>query len=364
MAAPEALAGSMDALVLHAVGDIRFERRPVPALRPGWARVRVAHCGVCGSDLPRIYRKGTYRFPTVPGHEMAGTVEAVAEDIGDLRAGDRVAVFPLIWCGRCAACERGAYAQCEAYDYLGSRSDGGFATYVAAPRANLIRVPEGVSLAEAAMAEPAAVALHALRRASCRAGESVAVFGAGPIGLLVAQWARAMGAAPILLFDVVDEKLRLARSLGFEDSLSSRDAEAAARVRDATDGRGAHVCVEAAGVSSTVLSALASARPGGRVVLLGNPSGDVTLPAAAISALMRGEVSVLGAWNSVYSAHGNDDDWSAVLGAVAARNLDLCSLVTHEVPLSRGVTALEAMRDGRRSSCKVLLHPDTEEVAR
>ncbi|MGQ9589361.1 MAG: alcohol dehydrogenase catalytic domain-containing protein, partial [Planctomycetota bacterium] len=138
-------AGSMDALVLHAVGDLRLERVARPAPRAGEALVRVAFCGVCGSDIPRIYEKGTYSFPLIPGHEFAGTVEAAGEGVGGFRPGDRVAVFPLVWCGHCAACERGRYAQCADYDYLGSRSDGAFAEYVVAPARNLVRVPDGLS---------------------------------------------------------------------------------------------------------------------------------------------------------------------------------------------------------------------------
>ena len=186
----------MDALVLHDVGDARFESISKPEVSDGEVLVRVGFCGVCGSDIPRVFVKGTYSFPTVCGHEFAGTVEACGPGVDDLETGAAVAVFPLLWCGRCPACEQGKYVQCFDYDYLGSRSNGGFAEYVVAPRRNLLRVPEGVSLDEAAMTEPASVALHALRRGGgTRPGESVAVFGAGPIGVMVAQWARAMGAA-------------------------------------------------------------------------------------------------------------------------------------------------------------------------
>ncbi|MBN8526543.1 MAG: alcohol dehydrogenase catalytic domain-containing protein, partial [Planctomycetes bacterium] len=167
----------MKAAVLHAIGDLRVEQIATPIPGPGEVLVRIASCGVCGSDVPRVFSKGTYHFPTVCGHEFAGTVASAC----DLAAGTPVTVFPLLWCGKCPECERGAYARCEDYGYLGSRSDGGFAEYVVAPRRNLLPLPAGVSLEEGAMTEPAAVALHAVRRSGLQAGESVAVFGAGPI---------------------------------------------------------------------------------------------------------------------------------------------------------------------------------------
>ena len=190
----------MDALVLHGIGDLREEQVGVPEPKVGEVRVKIGYCGVCGSDIPRCFVKGTYHFPTVPGHEFAGIIDALGEGVDGFEVGQPVAVFPLLWCGKCEACERKAYAQCSDYDYLGSRSDGAFADYVTAPTANLIPVPDGVSLREAAMAEPAAVARHAVQRAGeMKDGESVAVFGAGPIGLMVAQWARAAGGDTIMV---------------------------------------------------------------------------------------------------------------------------------------------------------------------
>ena len=170
----------MKACVLHAIGDLRTEEVTVPVPGPGWVLVKVAACGVCGSDIPRVFEKGTYRFPLIPGHEFAGVVDAVGEGVDAARIGQRAAVFPLVPCMRCAMCAVGAYAQCADYDYLGSRCDGAFAEYVVAPEWNLVPVPDGLSLEEAAMCEPAAVAAHALRQAKIDLGATVAIFGAGP----------------------------------------------------------------------------------------------------------------------------------------------------------------------------------------
>ena len=348
----------MEALVLHGVGDLRLEQIPVPHLSEGEVRVRIGFCGVCGSDIPRIFVKGTYSFPTVCGHEFAGIVDACGPGVEGFASGDPVAVFPLLWCGTCPACEHGQYVQCHDYDYLGSRSDGAFAEYVVAPVANLIPLPQGVTLEEASMTEPAAVALHALRRAQTSlVGKVVAIFGTGPIGLMAAQWARIMGAAEVLLFDIVAEKLELARHLGFDNVFNSATEEPIEVVNARTAGKGAHVCIEAAGVPATYRNALGSAGRAGSVVLLGNPAADVTLPAALISQVMRREVSIFGTWNSDYSAAGNDDDWRTVLQAMASGMLTLMPLITHKVPLADSSNMLHKMRDKSEFYAKVLIHP-------
>ncbi|MCK6489995.1 MAG: galactitol-1-phosphate 5-dehydrogenase [Planctomycetes bacterium] len=346
----------MKAAVLHAVGDLRVETIPTPAPGPGEVLVRIGSCGVCGSDVPRVFSKGTYRFPTVCGHEFAGTVATIGAG-ATLATGTPVTVFPLLWCGRCPECERGEYARCLDYGYLGSRSDGGFAEYVVAPQRNCLPLPQGVSLEEGALTEPAAVALHAVKRSGLRAGESVAVFGAGPIGLLVAQWARALGAARVMLFDIAPRNLDLARSLGFAEVFDSRERDPAQRVEQLTGGRGAEVAIEAAGVPATFTAAVGAAAAGGRVVLLGNPSADIALPAALVSRIMRRELALVGSWNSSYSASGLPDDWRTVLAAVAAGTVRLQPLITHRFALDEALAGLSVLRDRREFVSKVLINP-------
>ena len=333
----------MKAIVLHAVNDLRYEDVQLAALPVGHVRVRVGFCGVCGSDIPRIFSKGTYRFPTVCGHEFAGTIEAVAPDVGGWKAGDRATVFPLLWCGKCPACAAGRYAQCADYDYFGSRRDGAFAEMLDVPVLNLLPVPAGVSLEEAAMTEPCAVALHAVRRAgNDLTGRTVAIFGAGPIGLMVALWARAMNAGDVTITDPIPRKCELARRLDFK--IGSADVTA-------------DVAVDAAGAPSALLAAMRAVKAGGTVVMLGNPSGDLQLPAALWSQLMRREVTLHGTWNSDYSPAGSADDWHAVLAAMADNRLDVRPLITHRVPLAKAIGALRMMKAGNEFYSKVLIHP-------
>ena len=189
----------MKALNLHAVGDLRYEDVPMPVRQAGEVLLKVHACGICGSDLPRVFTKGTYHFPTIPGHEFAG--EIVEADDPSL-VGRRAAVFPLLPCRKCEACQVGEYAQCSDYDYYGSRRDGAFAEYIAVKEWNLVFFDDSLSYEEAAMCEPAAVALHAIGQASVGIGDTVAVFGAGPIGIMLGLWARTAGAFRVILCDI------------------------------------------------------------------------------------------------------------------------------------------------------------------
>ncbi len=349
---------TMRVLSLAAIGDLRLERRPIPTPEAGKVRVRIGFCGVCGSDIPRVFTKGTYHFPTVCGHEFAGTIDAVGDGVTSVKPGDRVAVFPLLWCGKCESCESGKYVQCSDYDYLGSRRDGAFSEYVVAPIENLIRVPDSVSLEVAAMTEPASVALHALRRIGRPiVGQVIAIWGAGPIGLMVAQWARAMGARDVVIFDVVDSKLELTKKLGFSHAYNSRSVDPQQKLAELTGGRGANVAIDAAGVPQALVAAMRACARGGNVVLLGNPSGDVTVPAELLSQMMRSEVTINGTWNSDYAVHGDTDDWRTTLAAMASGQLNLKPLITHRVVLEDAADALRMMRDNKVFFAKVLVHP-------
>ncbi len=167
----------MKAWVLHGVDDIRLEDIERPQPGPGEVLLEVRAAGICGSDIPRIYKTGTYSFPTIPGHEFSGVVADVGAETDTSWKGSRAGVFPLIPCRMCAPCLKKQYEMCRNYSYLGSRRDGGFAEYVAVPAENLIRLPDNVSFEAAAMLEPMAVAVHAMRRVLPSASDTVAVCG-------------------------------------------------------------------------------------------------------------------------------------------------------------------------------------------
>lgn len=342
----------MKACVLHAIGDLRHEDTAAPIPGPGEVLVRVAACGVCGSDIPRIFSKGTYRFPLIPGHEFAGVVALAGPGVAPAQVGRRVAVFPLLPCRRCAACETGAYAQCSDYDYLGSRRDGAFAEFVVAPEWNLIPVPDEVSLEEAAMAEPAAVAVHALGRAGMKPGDTVLIIGAGPIGLLLGKWAEMHGAAKVLMVDIDVGRLRFARARGFLHLFDARSGDVAEWV-DHKTGHGADIVIEASGSSAAFEQSMFCTRTFGTVVLLGNPAGGMTLTQEAYWAILRKELRVLGSWNSAY-ADIPHNEWKLALDAMASGRLEVKPLVTHRTGLDGLLGHLVMMRDRSAFSCKVM----------
>lgn len=342
----------MKACVLHAVNDLRFEEVPTPEPAAGEVLLRVAACGVCGSDIPRIFEKGTYHFPTIPGHEFAGVVAAAGRGADGLRVGKRCAVFPLMPCRRCAMCAVGAYAQCANYDYLGSRSDGAFAEYVCVPEWNLLPVPDAVSLEAAAMVEPAAVAAHALRQASVDVGDSVLVFGAGPIGLLLAQWAEAWGAADVLLVDIDGERLRFAREQGVQHLFDPRTGDVAEWARTRT-GHGPDVVIEGSGSSAAFEQCMECARPFGRVVLMGNPTGEMRLSQQGYWAILRKELRVSGTWNSCYTDLPRNE-WQLALDFMALGKLRPEALVTHRCTLETLHAHLVMLRGRTAFANKVL----------
>ena len=342
----------MKACVLHGVGDLRYENAATPEPREDEVLIRVGACGVCGSDIPRVFEKGTYSFPTIPGHEFAGTVVATGGEAGREMIGQRVAAYPLIPCRKCFACRQGEYQLCARYDYLGSRSDGAFAEYVRAPVWNLVPIPPEVSMDEAAMTEPAAVALHASRQGEMKPGDTVAVVGAGPIGLLVALWARAEGAAKVLIFDVDDARLDTARTLGFDALCNPHEADPAAIVAARTE-IGCDVAIEAAGTSSALALSLQCARPMGTVVALGNPAGDMTLAQDAYWAIPRKQLRIVGSWNSSFS-DGPRNEWRTVLEAMASKRLDVRPLITHRIDLRSLPRMMDSLRDKSVDAIKVL----------
>lgn len=347
------LPDSMHAAVLHAPGDLRYEVVPAPRPRPGHAVVRVTAAGHCGSDLPRIMITGTYAFPTTPGHEFAGCVAAVAEDVDKSWLSRRVAVIPLIPCRQCAYCRTGWAYLCQQYDFLGSRSDGGFAEYARAPVENLVPLPDEIDDEEGAALEPVAVALHGVRRAGgVIPGADVLVLGVGPIGAFALQWARLLGAGRVLAVDVDDEKLQVARLLGADLTVNPARADAVEAVLDATGGLGVELAVEASGVVAAQRQILSFVRKHGRIVLLGISHGEIALPD---DVLFRKEAALFGSFNSTFGIR--DSDWDVALTALAQRRLRVKPIISHRLRLGEAPAVYRAMHEGRFPHHKLLFFP-------
>ncbi len=340
----------MKALNLHAVGDLRYEEVPDPVRQKGEVLLKVKACGICGSDIPRIFKKGTYHFPTIPGHEFSG--EILEADDPSL-VGKKAAVFPLIPCRTCASCQVGEYAQCSDYDYYGSRRDGAYAEYLAVKEWNLVPF-DGISYEEAAMCEPAAVALHAVGLADIKVGDTVAIFGAGPIGMMLALWSKASGAARVVLCDIDPLKVKFAAGMGF-DAVNTTETDAAEYIKSVTGGRGADACIEGAGATQTWESCIKSVRSFGHVVCMGNPFGDMTLTQGTYSQLLRKQLTIRGTWNSSYNDAHND--WRTALDAITKRIVDVRPLITHRFALEDYKQAFDMILARKEFYSKVMFIP-------
>ncbi len=344
----------MKALVLTRDGALEYGDVPEPT-RPGprWALIRIAFSSICSSDMHRGFGGGAYRYPLIMGHEFSGYVEEPAEGTRVPR-GAAVAVYPLIPCRTCGPCQMGEYAQCIQYDYLGSRRDGGFAERVWAPEDCLVPIPKGVSMRDAALTEPCAVALHGVEKLTLRPGSTAAVFGGGPIGNMAAQWMRLRGCSLVMVVDVDPDKLELARAMGLAP-VDARAGDPVARIREITSGAGADGVVEAVGLPATFLQAVQCAARFGEVVFLGNIRGTLQIGEGDVSSILRRELVIRGTWNSRIAPAGHSE-WTTVLSSLGTR-IQVEKLVSHTPALSEGAEIFRRMRARAEPFSKVVFTP-------
>ncbi len=344
----------MKALVLESPGQFALHTdRPLPAPPESdsgaIATVRVAACGICGSDLPRGFDEGgAYHYPLVLGHEFSAVVE---EDAPGVKAGDRVAVFPLIPKRGQPGYDTGDFAQTTNYDYFGSRRDGGMQEILQVPVQNLFPLPDEVQLLHAACTEPAAVALHGVRKLRIAAGDTGLVIGGGPIGNMTAQWLRIHGCARVIVADVDERKLAVAAEMGFE-TIDSKAGDPVVQLMECTDGRGAQRVVEACGLPITFAQAIACAATFGEVVFMGNLHGEFRLGEKAFSSILRRELTLHGTWNSKVVPRGTDD-WSTVLKYMD-RQLQIAPLITDTPLLEEGASIFTSIRHRKAYHNKVI----------
>lgn len=348
----------MKSLVLESPGQFVFHAdRPVPSENPtsDSVLVRVAACGICGSDIPRGFDPGgAYSYPLVLGHEFSAVVE---EDGPGVKRGDCVAVFPLIPKPGQPGFDTGDFAQTTNYDYFGSRRDGGMQEFLRVPVANLFPLPPEVKLLHAACTEPAAVALHGVRKMRIAAGDTGHVIGAGPIGNMVAQWLRIHGCARVMIADVDPRKLKLAADMGFE-TIDSKVGDPVEQVFERTSGIGAQRVIEACGLPTTFAQAIACAATFGEVVFMGNLHGEFQLGEKAFSSILRRELTLHGTWNSKVVPRGTDD-WSTVLKYMD-RQLQIAPLITETPTLEEGPAIFSSIRERKAYHNKVIFRVSPE----
>lgn len=334
----------MKAAVLHAPGDLRIEQAAMPSLadKEDHVLLKVAAAGICGSDIDRVMKTGTYHFPTIPGHEFCGEIAEVGSKVLNWKPGDRVVAAPILPCRKCSSCQEGNYGQCDNYNYLGSRTDGGFAEYVAVPESNLIRLPDEVSYLEGAAIEPAAVTLHGIMRLRFSPGDTAVILGCGAIGLFAVQMAKIMGATHVIAADIDEEKLEFARKAGADTSINAIKTKVVAEILNLTDGKGADIVIETAGTSITQVQSIEVCKKHGQILYLGTAHKDVVIPPHVFEHIVRNEVTITGSWNS-YSAPFPGREWTAVIQFLQEKRLDIKSFITHQYPLEEAPEVIRRM---------------------
>lgn len=359
----------MKALVLHNIQDIRLENVPKPVPKEGEVLVEVKAAGICGSDIPRIYRTGAYSYPLIPGHEFSGVVSDTGKGAGEeikRWLGKRVGIFPLIPCMACAPCRQGQYEMCRHYSYLGSRRDGGFAEYAAVPAQNLIGLPDRVSFEEGAMLEPMAVAVHAMRKSGAKPSHRVVVCGLGTIGLLLLSFLLEAGITDILAVGNKEFQKRTACKLGlpegrYFDAGNNRDA--GSWILERTGGLGPDVFFECVGKNETVSLGADCTACGGTVMLVGNPYSDMKLEKNIYWKILRNQLSVLGTWNSSFGllGRGEEDDWRYVIRRLSEKRISPKILISHKFPLDKLEQGFLIMRDKKEDYGKIIGYPGDEQ---
>ena len=312
-------------LTAYENGKAVLEKAEKPACGQGEVLLRVKACGICGSDIPRVLNGKAYYYPIVVGHEFSGIVEEARDENW---IGKRACVFPILPCKTCEYCQKGQYANCIDYNYYGSRRDGGLQEHIAIKEENLVPLPESVSYEAGAMIEPLAVCLHAVKKAEIRQGDTVVIYGAGTIGLLCGAWAKDFGAGTVYFVDIDENKLAFAETLGFRRY----------------DGEGVQVAIEASGAGACLNQAINALQPFGRLVIVGNPSRDMTLKQANYGQILRKQLRIEGSWNSDFSQESND--WKESVQAVAEKRIIPERLITHTVPFAQSEDAFAIARNG------------------
>jgi L-iditol 2-dehydrogenase len=348
----------MKALLLREYKHLELLDLPQPTPGPGELLVQVAACGICGSDVHGYDGSSGRRIPPiVMGHEAAGIVAATGPGVTRFHPGDRVTFDSTVYCGECSYCLRGEVNLCDRRQVIGVscgeyRRAGAFAEYVTVPERIALALPDSMSFAEAAMLEPVSVALHAVKVSEIRGGETALVIGAGMIGLLTLQAARAAGCGRVLIADVDATRLQLAESLGATETLLLSGDELPREVVRRT-GAGADVALEAVGRGQTIQAAIHSVRKGGTVTLIGNIEPQVTIPLqVVVSRQLR-----------LQGTAASSGEYPQAIELIRRGKIQVRPLITAVAPLEEGARWFERLYAHEPNLMKIVLTPQPELVA-
>lgn len=298
----------MKAAVLYGNEDIRYDDFKTPEIQPGCVKVKIRVTGICGSDVPRVLHNGAHFYPVVLGHEFSGDIVEIGEGVTNFSIGDRVSGAPLVPCLKCEDCQNGNYSLCKHYSFIGSRQQGSFAEYVVLPAINAVKFDKTIPYEQGAMFEPSTVALHGLECNNYKAGECVAILGGGTIGLFTMQWAKIFGSKKVVVFDISEERLALAKKLGADAVINTQGEDFMEEAKNLTDGKGFKYVFETAGITATMQMAFELASNKANVCFIGTPTKDLTFTPKLFENMNRKEFTLTGSWMS-YSAPFPGKEW-------------------------------------------------------
>ena len=331
----------MKGLVLEQNGLLVFKDVAEPVVADDECLIAVKNAGICNSDINRAFGNGAYHYPLIMGHEFSGVVKQIGKRTTKFNNGDHVVVFPLLPCNKCPFCKDEHFAQCSSYGYYGSRQDGGFAEYIAVNEWNLLKLPDDISLEQAALIEPIAVALHSLKKADVQEHEHVAILGAGFIGLVAANvLSMAMDKEKIFIIDRNRSKLTFASDFGVNTICTTETPDWPAMLKK----HGIDVVIEMCGATEMFKHSLNIVNNFGRVIWVGNITGDVTIEKSTVSSILRRELLIKGVWNSSFR-HYENDDWHQAIQYLQANSVR--NLITHVVDLRDGAEFLKLLKEKR-----------------
>jgi len=351
---------TMQAVVYRGVNDMRVETVPVPEIGPGELLVKVATCGICGTDLKKIHT-GSHSAPRIFGHEMAGTIVRVGQGVARFKLGERVMVFHHVPCGDCYYCRKQTPAQCTLYKKVGvtagfEPSGGGFAEYIrvmdwiVASR-GVVRIPDNVPFEQAAFVEPVNTVLKGVKLLNLAPDDTLLVIGQGPIGLMHAALASRTGAR-VLTSDLYPERHALAARFGLHHPIHAGSEDVVERVFAETEGRGADAVVLAVGGNGLIKTAMDAVRPGGRVMLFAQTQhGEAPFDPGAVC---MDEKTLLGSYSSNFDIL--DEVTDLVFGGYL-NGFDLTQLISHRFPLQQAVAAIEIASHPKADSMKIMIEP-------
>jgi len=350
----------MKAAVWHGKGDVRIEELEEPQPGKGEVKLRIKVCGICGSDLHE-FRSGPFIIPSRPhpltgrsggpvilGHEFSAEVVTCGKGVSRFQPGDRVVANPLICCGECFYCQTGQPVMCLKLGTYGFAADGAFAEFACFPEGQLHKVADEITDEQAAFVEPLAVAIHAVKRAKLGLGDTVAVIGAGPIGLLVMQTCLAAGANAVFVIEPLQVRRELAKALGATEVIAPQDADPGKALAKATEGLRATVALDCVGSQAAFDTALKATGRRARICVVGLSLTPIQVP------FLR----LWGHEKTITFSTGYDDEFPAAIALLRSGRVQVDPMITDRIPLEEMVEAgLKALMAEAEKHIKILVYP-------